>query len=267
MPARLVEIVVPEEQSREVESLVGRHEPIAAWSQPADAERASWKLLVTSDRLERILDAIEDRFGNGAEFRVVVTPVEAVLPRPEVDAPSDGAEPQPESPPEEKKERRYGWSRISREELYHDIAAGTALTPIFFIEVAIATIIAAVGLQRDLPAVTIAAMVIAPLLGPNMALGLATTLGDIKLGRQSLLTNGAGVALAFAVAFGIGLIWTVDLEAGEIGARTQVEFSDVALALCADPDPRVACAALVAVHVTATWRFVIEIQDTVLRSM
>jgi uncharacterized membrane protein len=52
--------------------------------------------------------------------------------------------------------------------------------------VVLSTIVAAVGLARDNAAIVIGAMVMAPLLGPNMALSLATTLGDTKLAFRAL---------------------------------------------------------------------------------
>jgi hypothetical protein len=52
----------------------------------------------------------------------------------------------------------------------------------------LSTIVATVGLDHNSVAIIIGAMVIAPLLGPNMALSLATTLGDLTLLRRAVLT-------------------------------------------------------------------------------
>jgi uncharacterized membrane protein len=41
-------------------------------------------------------------------------------------------------------------------------------------------------------------MVIAPLLGPNMALALSTALGDLPLLRRAILTAVAGIGTAMA---------------------------------------------------------------------
>ena len=53
------------------------------------------------------------------------------------------------------------------------------------------------------PAVIIGAMVIAPLLGPNIALALATCLGNSKLALASLRTQAIGLILALVVSMGI----------------------------------------------------------------
>jgi uncharacterized hydrophobic protein (TIGR00341 family) len=84
---------------------------------------------------------------------------------------------------------------------------------------------------EDNIAAIIGAMVIAPLLGPNIALAFAASLGDREFMWRALKTNLTGVALAFILALIIGLIWQVDLDSREILSRTSVGLDDVALAL------------------------------------
>ena len=76
-------------------------------------------------------------------------------------------------------------------------------------------------------------MVIAPLLGPNVALSFAITLGDSVLGYNSLKTNLAGILVAFIIAFMLGAILSVDPGIPEIQARTLVSYGDIVLALAA----------------------------------
>ncbi len=84
---------------------------------------------------------------------------------------------------------------------------------------------------RDSTAVVIGAMVIAPLLGPNVALALSTTLGDSSLFKKSLKTNISGILVAFIIAVVMGIFMNVDTTLYEIGSRTEVHLSDIALAL------------------------------------
>jgi uncharacterized hydrophobic protein (TIGR00341 family) len=86
---------------------------------------------------------------------------------------------------------------------------------------------------RDQTAVVIGAMMIAPLLGPSLALALSTTLGDRSLLGQSLRANILGGGLAFAGAVGMGLLLPVDPTVGEVAARTMIGLPDVALAAAA----------------------------------
>ncbi|MHC4493145.1 MAG: TIGR00341 family protein, partial [Planctomycetota bacterium] len=110
-----------------------------------------------------MLDVLERQFTGTEGFRVILLPVEATIPRP------PEPEPEPEPPPR---------SRVGREELLDDLASGTRITTVYLALVVLSTIVAAVGLMRDNVAVVIGAMVIAPLLTPNVALALATALGD-----------------------------------------------------------------------------------------
>jgi uncharacterized hydrophobic protein (TIGR00341 family) len=97
----------------------------------------------------------------------------------------------------------------------------------------LATIVAAIGLLRDNVAVLIGAMVVAPLLGPNVGLSLATTLGDSKLGFSALRANVLGILVGLALSSCLGFIFTVDPEMHEILSRTEVGLSDIFLALAA----------------------------------
>ena len=95
----------------------------------------------------------------------------------------------------------------------------------------LSAVVAAVGLMKNNTAVIIGAMVIAPLLGPNVALSLATTLGDPQLGRNALTTNFTGLFLGFSIAAAIGFFIPVDPGIPEIASRTVVGTSDIILAL------------------------------------
>jgi uncharacterized hydrophobic protein (TIGR00341 family) len=99
--------------------------------------------------------------------------------------------------------------------------------------VSLSAIVAAVGLARDNTAAIIGAMVIAPLLGPNMGLALATTLGDPTLATRALRTNLTGILVAAVVAFACGLLLSVDPASPEIASRTVVGPTDLIVALAA----------------------------------
>jgi uncharacterized hydrophobic protein (TIGR00341 family) len=76
-------------------------------------------------------------------------------------------------------------------------------------------------------------MVIAPLIGPNIALGLGTTLADRELILKSLKTNLSGLLSGLALAYGMGLVLPVDPTLTEISLRTAIGLPDVALAVAA----------------------------------
>jgi uncharacterized membrane protein len=82
-----------------------------------------------------------------------------------------------------------------RESLYEEIEKSARLDVNYLALVMLSTVVAAIGLIEDNVAVVIGAMVIAPLLGPNLALALGTALGA----GQYPLAVGAGLLLAVNV--------------------------------------------------------------------
>jgi uncharacterized hydrophobic protein (TIGR00341 family) len=186
-------------------------------------------ILLASEQTEKITDILTGYYADAGPFQLMVLPVEVALPAPE--APS---EPAPEEAPEEpKKELRMPWGRISREELYADVTEGIHATPVYLITVIISALVAAIGLMRGDVVIIIGAMVIAPLLGPNVALALAATLGDISLASKSLKTFMVGIITAAAVSLVIGLTSHVDPDIPAISSRTVISVGDIILALSA----------------------------------
>ncbi len=122
-------------------------------------------------------------------------------------------------------------SRISREELYSDLSETTNVSWIYITFTTLSTIVAAIGLLQNNVAVIIGAMVIAPLLGPNVALALATTLGDVDLARRSVKANLVGILIALGLAIFVGFLFTIDPSVPEILNRTKVGLGDIVLAL------------------------------------
>ena len=99
--------------------------------------------------------------------------------------------------------------------------------------VALSSVVAAIGLLRNNVAIIIGAMVIAPLIGPNVAFSLATTLGDITLARNSLKTLLAGILFSFLLSISFGIIFPINPAVPEIYSRTVIGVGDIILALAA----------------------------------
>jgi uncharacterized hydrophobic protein (TIGR00341 family) len=183
------------------------------------------RLLADASETEKLVDDIGLRFASDGTFRLFLLPVEASLPRPKKPEPEE-AEPGESEPKEAPPPRR-----VSRDELYADLTEGLGLTWQFLVMVGLAAIVASIGLIRDSATVIIAAMVIAPLLKPNLALALGTTLGDFDLVRMSIRVNVAGMALGLGLAAIIGALLPIDMATLEIELRTWVGLGDILLAL------------------------------------
>jgi uncharacterized hydrophobic protein (TIGR00341 family) len=172
------------------------------------------RLVVADHRLQATLDALQTVLGAQPTAHVLVLGVETALPKP---------------PEQERSEEEA--ATVSRDSLYDTVAKQARLDPDFLVLVALSTLVAAIGMIEDNVAVVIGAMVIAPLLGPNLALALGTALGDLRLMRQSLQTTAIGIGLAVALSGVLGVLWPFELASPELMARTDVGLDSVALAL------------------------------------
>lgn len=223
MPLRLMEVVAPADALDRALPLVMERDPRGVWvSDLADGSRLARILLETADT-EGFSDLLRRELGRSEGFHLLLIPVEASLPAPPAPGGEPAAEPEADARP----------VRISRDELYQDVAGAAELSRRYLVSVALSTVVAAVGLMRGDVAIIIGAMVIAPLLAPNMALALAVTLGDLDLGKGALKANVGGVAVAFALSLAMGLGTTFDPGVEEIVARTRVSLPDIAVALAA----------------------------------
>jgi len=224
MALRVMQIYLPQSSDADLDELLEGRKILGRW-RDTDADQVVLHLLVPAEETEPIMDRFEQRFSGAEGFHVILFPVEAVLPRPEV-KPNDEESPVAEKP---EKERQ----RISREELYNEVTESLGITRVYLGMIVLSSIVAAVGLLRDDVAVIIGAMVIAPLLGPNVAMSLGTTLGDTDLLRRAAVTNWVGIVAAFGFAVLVGLIVQVDVGIPAIASRTRVGFGDILLALAA----------------------------------
>lgn len=188
------------------------------WGAPADDGRRSFRMLVNDEVRQQVMDALQNILGAVEDFRIVVLPVDTVLPREAEDADKVSA--------------------ATREELYTQIEKGARIDSNYLLLTILSTVVAGIGLIEDNVAVVVGAMVIAPLLGPIIALAFASSLGDGELVWTALKASLTGLAVAFGLSIGIGLVWPVDVAHGhmlvassEILARTDVGLDGAALAL------------------------------------
>ncbi|HEB60629.1 MAG TPA: TIGR00341 family protein [Phycisphaeraceae bacterium] len=227
MALRLIEAVLPLTAEERLDELFKDLETLAVWHQPVSEESLLVRVLLDADASQTLLDDLSSRFSFADSFRELILPVEATIPAPPE---PEKKKPEPEEKPA-KKEKRFG--RVSREELLNDIAEGTVISRNYLLTVFLSGLVAAVGLVQDSVAIIIGAMVIAPLLLPNMALALATTMGDRRLAGKAVKTNAAGFAGALLFAVVLGLFINIDPTAREIASRTTISFGDLVVALAA----------------------------------
>ncbi|MFU8859225.1 MAG: TIGR00341 family protein [Cyclonatronaceae bacterium] len=236
MALRQIEVVVPKDGIEITKKLVELKSVTHFWEDSSELQEGYLvKVLIDASDTEEFLDKAEDMFGGLEYYRLVMLPVEATLPRindEEKDEPDEsGNGESEENDSAEPWEKPLSGARVSREELYTDIRDGIGMSGVYLAMVALSTIVASLGVMRDSTAVVIGAMVIAPLLAPNVGMALATVLADKELGLKALQTNFLGLAVALVLSVMLGLLLTVDSSVQEISMRTEVALSDIALAL------------------------------------
>ena len=231
MALRLIDIMLPADQASALRELLEGLSPQGVVDESLADGRMLLRLLLEAERTGPVVDGINDRFGHVTGFRLLIMPVEAALPRPQEPEPPPEEEPEPAE--ENGKTPEPAPTGVNREELYDKTLDMTKMSRTFIATVVLSTLVAAVGILRDNVAVIIGAMVIAPLLGPNVALALATTLGDFKLMKQTFRSLAVGFIIALALTVALGLVLTIDPAGHELASRTAVHLSDIVLALAA----------------------------------
>jgi len=226
MALRMIQIVHPDVAPEDFADLLDGLSIHATWTDQRACDTSVTQLIVPAEECEAILDKFEQRFGKTPGFQVALMQVEAVIPRPK-EAPLEKPDEAADKPTPELS------TRISREELIAEIDEGIPITRVYVALSVLSAVVAAIGLLRNDIAIVIGAMVIAPLLTPNVAFALATTLGDTNLARKAIKTLATGFCLSLAVAVAIGLLFEVDAAIPAIAARTKIAVSDVALAIAA----------------------------------
>ncbi len=228
MAIRLIEIYLPVEGGARLEERLSKDDIVAHWTEQLSEQRILVRVLLRVEDTEPFLDRLEGSLA-GTDFRAILVPVEATIPRLEPEKEQPG--PAEAAAAEKAKPEKAPSLRISREELYQQVNEGIQLTRTFVVLVALSAVVAAVGVAYDNITVVIGAMVIAPLLGPNVALSLATTLADTDLAKSAAKTNVVGILVALAVAIPIGFFIKVDPGVEEIQTRLHAQLKDIVLAL------------------------------------
>lgn len=179
-----------------------------------DPETRLVRFFVADDRVQQTLDKLQTLLGSQKAASIAVYSPETVLPKPATAA-----------------RQKEDQATVTRESLYDGIEKSAQLDQNFVLLVILSTLVATIGLLEDNVAVVIGAMVIAPLLGPNLALALGSVLGDLHLMRKALRVNGVGIILTTVIAVVIGYLWPMAVVSGEVAARTMVTVDSVVLAL------------------------------------
>ncbi len=217
MPHRLVEIVAPAGHGDTLRAIADNHDAIETWISDPDAnERITAWILMEKSNVQRCLDVVQTALGGEEKkWRAVLIPVDAIVP----------------NPSSKEGDQKQKSARATREEIFNQVQRGARPDRTYVILAFLSTVVASIGLLQNNVAVVIGAMVIAPLLGPNLALAFASALGHRGLMGDALKTNAVGVTIALGASFIIGLLLRQETPSQELMSRTVVGYDSIALAL------------------------------------
>ena len=215
---RIIEVVADAGHLATLTGIAEQYQVTDFWhGVEGDDGRIALRMLVDDGIRQKVIDAFQNVLATSETARIIILPVEASLPR--LDSEKDA----------ESKQSDNGSQ--TREEIYNKIERDARLDSNFLLMVFLSTVVACIGLIENNVAVVVGAMVIAPLLGPNISLAFATSMGDGELMWKSLKTNLAGLGLAMLMAVAIGLVWPDYINSHELMMRTDVGLDGVLLAL------------------------------------
>lgn len=209
MPLKMLQITAPVAVEKHIQKIASGSASVISCERGADLvdDHAQFLMLTKAGDRQQVIDELQKLLGTSSRARINIMPVEATLP--DVDAREAGD---------------------TREELMHKLRQGGNLDANYLVLTLLSTIVALIGLLQDNVAVVIGAMVIAPLLGPNLAFAFGTSLGDRKMMTGAFTTALVGMIFAIAISAGVGTVWGELPGSVELMSRTEVGLGGMALA-------------------------------------
>lgn len=124
-------------------------------------------------------------------------------------------------------------SDINHNDVISDLTGRTDLSGSYLSSIILASLIALLGLLINSVAVVIGAMLISPLMGPIFSLGLAFSIGDLRLTRRAVRNIFFSVVLTVVLAALFTLISPLKGTTHEILSRTRPNIYDMLIAVFA----------------------------------
>lgn len=208
---RLIEVVIAKKDNEKIENILNNRNILDYWREESYQDKIIYKILTKTEYSQILIDRLQKNFSKDDRFRIVVLDVEATVPI------------------EEKKSLKK--IKISREEIYSKIISYSEINYIYVIMMILSTVIAAFGIISNNIPVIIGAMVIAPLLGPNIAISFASVIGDVELEKSAFKVLSAGVMIAFVFSFLIGLFYHLDISNPQIISRVSLNVTEIVIAV------------------------------------
>ena len=204
---RLIEIILPKESKENLDKIFNTKGIVDYWQEESYKDKLAYKILIKTPFSQTLLD----KLSKIKNIRIIVSDIITTIP-------SD----------ENIKNKKI---KVSREELYSKITQSSTINYIYIMMIILSAIIASLGFYTNNTAVIIGAMVIAPLLGPNIALSFGITLGDINLVKKGFLALLIGSSIAYFISIFLGFLLHISPNIPEVNMRIHLHYSDVIIAI------------------------------------
>ncbi len=204
---RLIEIILPKENQEDLKNIFNTKGIVDYWQEESYKDKLAYKILIQTPYSQTLID----KLSKIKNIRIIVLDVITTLPSPQTST---------------KKK-----IKVSREELYAKIINSSEINYIYFTMLILSTIIAIFGFATNNVAVIIGAMVIAPLLGPNIAAAFGITLGDMNLTKKGFITLLSGSFMTYIIAIIFGALLHISPSLSQISSRIHLHYSDIIIAI------------------------------------
>lgn len=222
MQLRIIHILCDNDASADKaeDAIKGCDNIINRWTQKNKSSHSLY--LIVAEHRQELMDNLQEIAEQDKSIRVIIMPVDATFPKN-----------YKEERQEEEQNQPNFFEIISREEMVEKVRDQARLNGSYISLVVISAIVATIALVEGNLAILIGAMVITPLIGPNLSLALATAIADTKLIKTSLFSGLAGAALTFITALLTGVI--MGSSANKNLATTLIDygFESLPVAACA----------------------------------
>ena len=210
----LIKFFLPLTEEQNIRQLLSSYDWLEKESIFKSDRELTIDILLEKGRVKTVANDLKQQLSH-LKLQLLILPVEAIATE---DSPDSTQSPDSEL------------NKYTQPEIYTQISQSIRLSGTEIALVILSTVIAAIGLVQGSQVVIIGAMVIAPLLKPNMALAIATTFGDLSLAVKIIKVGLLQILLALFLSILLGVFIPVDLGMGEIAVRTRIDFTDIVLA-------------------------------------
>ncbi|GGF16607.1 hypothetical protein GCM10010954_14010 [Halobacillus andaensis] len=219
MSLQLVEVHVPPSHLELFHKKLDDYVYESYWIETQKDGRTLFRILSRTGNVEDILNDLEEVSYQVEGLETVLLPVRAYFSKHTIKSKDK----------EEEENQKAKLKRASRQELLTTIEKNSKVTWNYLLLILLSAIVATTGFLKDSEAVVIGAMVIAPMIGPVIAVAFSSILGNYKILGKSAFTSFIGVFIVVGISVLFAGVMNLDLETKQYLSRTEVTIIDVIL--------------------------------------